>query len=247
MTLSETGMAHNIVAGRVGRQDIVLVRTGMGPQNARLNAALVLGEAAGSKCEIGNASDLALGGPAAVLVFGLAGSLSSSVAESELVLYESCLSTREQAAERCSPYLTRRLARMLNDAGTPCRQVKGISASRVASTSAEKRSLAASGAEAVDMESYEIVAEANRRAVPAVVLRAVSDSFEREMPDFNRAFNSEGGFDGLALARVCAARPLAAAALAATSWSAMRRLNKAIDIIFTAGFPDARDVARAAF
>jgi hypothetical protein len=120
----------------------------------------------------------------------------------------------------------------------------GVSSSRVASRRIDKRNLAGSGAEAVDMESYEIVAEAGRRGVPAVVLRAISDSFERDMPDFNRALNSDGEFDGLVLAKVCAARPLASAALAATSWRALRRINKAFDIIFRHGFPDARGMAQ---
>jgi hypothetical protein len=208
----------------------------MGPLKARSSASIALG-ALGAQAS-------SLQSPfAAVLVFGLAGSLSPSVAEGDIILYDRCLSADGHAPVMCSPRLTGKLTQMLRARDVPCREVTGISGARIASTRLDKQRLAQLDAEAVDMESYEVVAEANRRGVPAVVLRAISDSFEREMPDFNRALNSEGEFNPLALARVCASRPLASAALAATSWRAMRGIKKALDIIFSQGFPEERDTA----
>ena len=237
---SGIGRSDDTLIGRVGPNQVMLVRTGMGPKKARAKAALTLGAQASSlPVPIGSTED---GEPlqcaSAVLVFGLAGSLSNSVGEGDLVLYDRCISADGRAPVRCSPELTGKLAQILRAGSVSCREVTGVSVPRIASTRTERERLAQLEAEAVDMESYEVVAEAARRGVPAVVLRAVSDSVEREMPDFNRALNSEGEFGALALARVCAARPLASAALAATSWRAMRRIAKALDIIFSKGFPE---------
>jgi nucleoside phosphorylase len=237
MTIDDAAdQSVDIITGKAGPNRIILVRTGMGPLKARSSASLALG-ALGAQAS-------SLQSPfTAVLVFGLAGSLSPSVAEGDIILYDRCLSAEGHAPVMCSPRLTGKLTQMLRAGDVPCREVTGISGARIASTRLDKQRLAQLDAEAVDMESYEVVAEANRRGVPTVVLRAISDSFEREMPDFNRALNSEGEFNPLALARVCASRPLASAALAATSWRAMRGIKKALDIIFSQGFPEERDTA----
>jgi uridine phosphorylase len=247
-----TAQSGNIVTGKAGPNRVILVRTGMGPLKARSSASVALGalgtrgaQTSSLQSPIGNNGQTQHPQLAAVFVFGLAGSLSRSVAEGDVILYDRCLSADGQSPVMCSPRLTRKLTQMLRAGDVSCREVTGISGTRIASTRLEKQRLAQLDAEAVDMESYEVVAEANRRGVPAVVLRAVSDSFEREMPDFNGALNSEGEFNPLALARVCAARPLAAAALAATSWRAMRGIRKALDIIFSEGFPGERDTVPA--
>src|SRR5207237_2914242 len=45
----------------------------------------------------------------------------------------------------------------------------------------------------IDMESFQVMHEARRARVPAVALRAVSDSAESNLPiDFNRALDSSG-------------------------------------------------------
>jgi adenosylhomocysteine nucleosidase len=48
-------------------------------------------------------------------------------------------------------------------------------------------------ADAVDMESFQVMNEARRARVPAVALRAVSDSVDNDLPiDFNRVLDSRG-------------------------------------------------------
>jgi len=48
-------------------------------------------------------------------------------------------------------------------------------------------------ADAVEMESYTVLAEAARRGVPAVAIRAVSDTADEELPyDFDRARDARG-------------------------------------------------------
>jgi nucleoside phosphorylase len=246
MTIDDAaGQSVDIVTGKAGPNRVILVRTGMGPLKARSSASLALRtlgpQASSLQSSIGNHEQTRHPQLAAVLVFGLAGSLSPSVTEGDIILYDRCLSADGQPPVMCSPRLTGKLTQMLRSRDVSCREVTGVSGARIASSRLEKQRLAELDAEAVDMESYEVVAEANRRGVPAVVLRAISDSFEREMPDFNRALNPEGEINPLALARVCASRPLATAALAATSWRAMRGIKKALDIIFSQGFPEERD------
>jgi nucleoside phosphorylase len=61
-------------------------------------------------------------------------------------------------------------------------------------------------ADAVDMESYSIMAEAERRHIPAVAIRAISDTADQSLPlDFSRAIDEDGKIDWLpALAQVAA-------------------------------------------
>ena len=61
-------------------------------------------------------------------------------------------------------------------------------------------------ADAVDMESYPIMAEAQQRGIPAVAIRAISDTADQNMPlDFSRAISEDGKIDWLpALSQVAA-------------------------------------------
>ena len=73
------------------------------------------------------------------------------------------------------------------------RQVERFATSRtLVSRAAEKLQLGKQ-AEAVEMESYIILAEAARHGVPAVAVRAVSDTVDFDMPyDFERVRNAQG-------------------------------------------------------
>jgi nucleoside phosphorylase len=63
-------------------------------------------------------------------------------------------------------------------------------------------------ADAVDMETFYVLAEAHRAGVPAVALRAVSDSPENPLPiDFDRVTNSHGQIQWLRLLAQLAGRP----------------------------------------
>jgi hypothetical protein len=59
--------------------------------------------------------------------------------------------------------------------------------------SAGERSELAAVADAVDMESFHVLTEARRAGVPAVAIRAISDSPDRMLPvDFNNLVNDRG-------------------------------------------------------
>lgn len=65
-------------------------------------------------------------------------------------------------------------------------------AGRVIGKAAEKKFLGET-ADAVEMESYVILGEARRRGVPAIAVRAISDSVDEEMPfDMTGIFTEEG-------------------------------------------------------
>jgi hypothetical protein len=86
----------------------------------------------------------------------------------------------------------------------------------------------------VDMESYSILGAAATAGVPAAVLRVVSDSMDRNLPDFNRALNDTGGLDGRKALRVALGSPLTTARLLAANRRAMQGLTKALEVVLKA-------------
>jgi nucleoside phosphorylase len=84
------------------------------------------------------------------------------------------------------------------------------------------------------MESYEIIAEANRVKIPAVVVRVISDSLDRKMPDFDRALKPDGDFDGIKALGIAAASPVTTLKMLAASRRAIRHLQKALELILPA-------------
>ena len=73
------------------------------------------------------------------------------------------------------------------------RQVERFATSRMLVSSAKEKHGLGREAEAVEMESYTIMAEAARCGVPAVAIRAISDTADFNMPyDFASARNSRG-------------------------------------------------------
>jgi adenosylhomocysteine nucleosidase len=73
------------------------------------------------------------------------------------------------------------------------RQIERLATSRTLIARAEQKRELSSQAEAVDMESYTILAEAARCGVPAVAIRAVSDTADFDVPyDFEKARDGQG-------------------------------------------------------
>ena len=70
----------------------------------------------------------------------------------------------------------------------------------VAGTVKEKRRLAALGADAVDMEAFEVAAQAEKHGLPFFCVRAVSDDAETDLGfDFDRARRPDGTVSGAAV------------------------------------------------
>jgi nucleoside phosphorylase len=212
-------IVKSISALNLREDGIRMVQTGMGPANARSAAAAILGGGPANRIE-------------AAVVMGFGGSLARAIEETAVVLYKNCASTSAgEGIQECSAGLTRALADILKSSGIACNLVRGVSSSRIAATRRHKQQLAETRAEVVDMESFEIIAAANRAKVPVAVIRVISDSFDREMPDFNRALGADGNFRPLALGAACLSSPAQTLALFLSSRKAARRLRIIADSI----------------
>jgi len=67
-----------------------------------------------------------------------------------------------------------------------------VTADKIVRTAKEKNRLAASG-EAVEMESYHVMRAAAKAGVPCVAIRAVSDTFDEDLPlDFEQVVDRSG-------------------------------------------------------
>jgi len=224
------GNASGTNAGRIGANEVVLFTTGIGPKSARSNASSVL---LGSDRAITH-SDLHR--PDAAIVVGMCGSLTSSIGESEVIVYTECLSSSGNSEHiRCTRPLVEHITALLKAKNINCRSAVGVSTPRIATTKDEKLTLAKSGAEVVDMESYEIVAAALQARLPVAVIRVVSDSLERPIPDFNSAVQDNGEINSVNLLKVFIGSPILTSRAFVASRRALRTLNSALEIVLGDG------------
>ena len=221
-----TAFSKDQSPARCGENEVVLMIGGMGPQNARNKAEAVLGKTPDG-CTAPK--------PHAVLVIGLCGGLTESLSEGRIVAYTACGST--EAAKpllSCSESIVNSFVRQLSSSGIECDRRVGVTSARIATTRDERLALARSGADVVDMESYPIMECAASAAIPAAVLRVVSDSMDRVLPNLNRALNGSGGLDGRKAFMVAVGSPVRTAKLLAANKRAMQRLSTALGIVVKA-------------
>jgi adenosylhomocysteine nucleosidase len=146
------------------------VLTGMGQDHA-LNAA---------KNSLGYKPDICIS-------TGLAGSLRSGYRPGDIVAARLVSEVGEPVAVASH----RELLATAVDCGA--RQIERLATSKTLVARAEQKRQLGSQAEAVDMESYTILAEAARSGVPAVAIRAISDTVDFDMPyDFESARDAQG-------------------------------------------------------
>jgi hypothetical protein len=84
------------------------------------------------------------------------------------------------------------------------------------------------------MESYSIMSVAREAGVQVAVLRVVSDSLDRRLPDLNRALNDSGGLDGRKALGVALRSPVATVRLLSANKRAMQRLAGPLEIVLNA-------------
>jgi adenosylhomocysteine nucleosidase len=88
-----------------------------------------------------------------------------------------------------------------------------LSSPEIIASSAEKATLS-SAADAVDMESFTVIAAAQKLGIPALAVRAISDTSDQEMPvDFSRSLDENGQISTGAVLRLLAGQPGKIAAL----------------------------------
>ncbi len=211
---------------RVGANDLVLFASDMGPKIAKSLADSVL--KCGAQVQGQNGSPK----PDAILVIGLCGGLTADLRQNTVVAYTECLSSDgTRPPYRCSPPLAERISSLLRSKGIVCSPVVGITSPRIATTKEIRLELAQSGAQAVDMESYEILAAAHKTGIPVAILRVVADHLEMRLPDLNRAINEAGSLDPGRALRVAIGSPILTARLVAANKRAMRHLGQALEVV----------------
>jgi nucleoside phosphorylase len=205
--------------------------TGIGPKRAGKLASEILLSASRPARDQQNEK------PDAAIVIGLCGGLTDLFPETTIVTYSSCLSAMNEGIVcPCTLQLSAQITALLNAQNVPCRSVIGITSPRIAITKDDKLRLARSGAQVVDMESYDILMAAKEYGVPATVVRIVSDSLDRRLPDFNRALNPDGSVNNGKALRVMVGSPLLTARAFTANRRAARHLANALSVVLSAGF-----------
>jgi len=158
---------------------------------------------------------------------GLAGSLKSTYGPGDILAARLVSEVGEPVAVASH----RELLSTAVDCGA--RQIERMASSRTLVARAEHKRQLGSQAEAVEMESYTILAEAARCGVPAVAIRAVSDRMDFDMPyDFENARDAKGGIRVMGIVSQVLRRPAGLPALlrlAQDSRFASRRLADFLD------------------
>jgi len=208
--------------------------TGIGPAQARKRTAEIL--SGGPQVE--SAGDPETRKLDAIVIIGLCGGLCDALPEMTIVTYSSCIAESGDAAPYpCAAEISEQVTALLNAQNAPCRSVIGITSSRIAVTRDDRLQLARTGAQVVDMESYEILAAARKARVPAIVIRIVSDSLDRKLPDFNRALNPDDTINNRQALRVMLGSPLQTARAYLANKRAARHLANALSIVLTRDLP----------
>lgn len=122
---------------------------------------------------------------------GLAGALRPEYQVGQVLAARAVFSERARAEGRND--LLESSAPLISFAGERATVVdRFYSAERVVARAEEKRHLGAT-ADAVEMESFEILFEAAAAGIPAVAIRAISDTMDEDLPlDMNEVFTDEG-------------------------------------------------------
>jgi adenosylhomocysteine nucleosidase len=186
-----------LLKGRMGGAAVLLAMTGDGRTRAERGVSFLLGEF-----------------PVSLLVgAGAAGALDPSLRAGEIVVAERLVDEEGEAPPPDGPLLARAVA-------LGARPATFVTVARPITSSREKRETAvrfgipdSSGA-VVDMESAAWARASASRGIPFLALRAVSDSFEEDLPAFlSSCLTPEGSVDRAAVARRLLLRPAALPAL----------------------------------
>lgn len=219
---------------KAGPNHIEFFITGLGPKRAKESAAEILLHGSEPQPE----SHPPHHKPDAAIIIGLCGALTDSLAETAIAVYSNCLSAMNGGGSCPStPELSAQITALLNTQKVPCRSVIGITSPQIAITKDDKLGLARTGAQVVDMESYAILSAARQAGVPATVVRVVSDSLDRKLPDLNPALNVDGSINKGRALRIMLGSPLLTARAIAANNRAARHLAKALSVVLSADFP----------
>lgn len=143
-----------------------------------------------------------------VLIAGFCGGMSLTLRPGDAVIASKVLTTRGDGVAAIDSELCEKLGRTLISEGIQYRTVPLITSDRVLENPADKKDLLdKTGAEAVDMESFEIVNTAKQKDLRAAVVKVVVDDVETELPPFNEYIKTHGFLDHLGIKEVLTNHP----------------------------------------
>lgn len=181
----------SVYQAQIGRADVDFVITGMGMQNARRVAEVLLSRPY-EFC----------------ITAGFAGALSEQHLLGDILVAEAIQELGNPRTLVCN----QNLAYAARDNGAKLVKMF-LTCNEVASTAVEKRRLA-SLADAVEMESFAILAAAQQYHTPTVAIRVISDSSRQDMPaGIGRMVDAEGQVSIGSVVRYIARHPLQLPAL----------------------------------
>lgn len=179
---------------RLEHDDLVFLEAGVGTDNAAERITKFLEK---------RSVDFVLGA-------GMAGALSPHLGAGDLVIVERVIgpSTLVTIPQLCS------LAKLVRPDGVEIHSGTAVTTDEFICKASRKRSLAAALAASevgcVDMESWAVARVCTERHIPFLIVRAISDLFEEDLPlDFNRCRDSRGDLDMLKLGSATLRRPSA--------------------------------------
>jgi adenosylhomocysteine nucleosidase len=150
-----------------------------GVVRGRLGGMPVLGRAIGMGAKEFLRDDQAR----AVLCCGFSGALDPSLRAGDLVLATAVRNEQGEVAEAPEALRSAAAAAL---SGRGVKQGEILCATSVAASAEEKHALAATGAIALDMESWSVARAAQEAGIPWLALRAIVDPLSASMPDFTR-------------------------------------------------------------
>jgi adenosylhomocysteine nucleosidase len=168
----------DVYRARIGAAEVGVILTGAGPKQAHLETAKVLG---------GDPDPMCL-----CVSSGLAGALKTQYQVGQVLAARSVRTENELTDPSSNPLQgSAPLLSFAAECGATVVE-QFFSAVRVVGKAEEKRHLG-ERSDAVEMESFEVLLEAAAYGIPAIAIRAISDSVDDDLPlDMNRIFTDEG-------------------------------------------------------
>jgi adenosylhomocysteine nucleosidase len=167
-----------VYRAQIGAAEVVVLLTGAGPKQARLQTAKVLG---------GDQESMHL-----CVSAGLAGALKPQYRIGQVLAARSVRTESELNDPSSNPLQSSApLLSFAADCGATVVE-QFFSAVCVVGRAEEKRHLGANS-DAVEMESFEVLLESAASGIPAIAIRTISDTVDDDLPlDMNRIFTDEG-------------------------------------------------------
>lgn len=168
-----------------------------------------------------------------LIVVGLAGGLDPKLKTGDVVVYDICMDARGQFNEvRCDKHLAESLTEALPVSSIRNFRGAGITVSRIITNATDKLRLGEHHqALTVDMESFEVLRVAAEFGLPTTAVRVISDEAERDLPNFNSAYDNDGKMIYWRLAEAMLKRPMASFIFLLSLKSVIRSLRKCLEVV----------------